>query len=140
MKATRTASWAIPWFALLLVALAAGCGAHESSVSGSVTLSGKPLDTGTVTFHPVAGGAAAYARIGPDGRYVLKTGSKEGLAPGDYVVTVVATAPPAEPPPGSPPMPGKLLTPSQYGTVQGSPLRRTIRTGSNTVDLQLQTP
>ena len=96
---------------------AGGCGSSlDSSVSGTVTMDGKPLELGngtcTVSFYPEAGGPAAQARVAPDGTYALKTGSTQGIRSGKYTVTVVATGPSREPPPGSPPMPGPLLTPT----------------------------
>ena len=92
------------------LALALGCGKHESSITGTVTFDGTPLTRGTVTFHPKAGGAAAYARIDADGNYTVKTGDQEGLKAGEYVATVVATAAPG--PGQSEAAMGKLLIPA----------------------------
>ena len=125
--------------ALLLagaLTLAAGCGAHDSSVYGTVTLDGKPLESGTVSFHPVGEGAAAYGRIGADGSYRLHTGAEQGLAAGEYVVTVVATAPPPNP---HSEVVGKLLTPARYGSFDQTDLRFTVEPGRNKIDLPLRT-
>lgn len=117
----------------LLLALA-GCGSpHESSISGKVTIDGKPLATGTVTFHPLGGGAAAYGLIRPDGEYAISTGAEKGLAAGEYAVTVVATTPPA---PGHDF--GELLASAQYGTVERTPLRATVKPGINRIDFDLK--
>ena len=125
---------------LLVIAclwLAAGCGGpHDSSVYGTVTLDGKPLETGTVTFHPAGEGAVAYGRIGADGNYRLHTGAEQGLAPGEYVVTVVATALPPDP---HSEIVGKLLTPARYGNLDQTDLHFTIEPGKNQIDLPLQT-
>ncbi|MCX7425341.1 MAG: hypothetical protein NTW96_06910 [Planctomycetia bacterium] len=120
-----------------------GCGSSlDSSVTGTITMDGKPLDLGngtcTVSFYPEAGGPAAQARVAPDGTYALKTGSTRGIRSGKYVVTVVATGPSREPPPGSPPMPGPLLTPTRYGTKQRSDLRFTIEPGTNRIDIPMK--
>jgi hypothetical protein len=133
MRLLRTLS--VPLLALYL-ASSAGCAKHESAVTGSVTLDGVPLSRGTVTFHPREGGAAAYARIDADGRYTLKTGAEEGLKPGKYVATVVATAPPG--PGESETAVGKLLIPARYGMVEQSGLEYTITTGKNQVDIPLK--
>jgi hypothetical protein len=116
--------------------LAVGCGAHDSSVYGTVTLDRKPLETGTVTFHPAGEGAVAYGRIGADGSYRLHTGAEQGLAAGEYIVTVVATAPPPDP---HSEVVGKLLTPARYGKLDQTDLRYTIEPGRNQIDLALQT-
>jgi len=121
---------------------ACGCNSSlDSSVSGTVTMDGKPLDldngTCVVSFYPEAGGPAAQARVAADGTYALKTGSTQGIRSGKYLVTVVATGPAREPPPGSPPMPGPLLTPTRYGTKERSDLRFTIEPGTNRIDIPL---
>ncbi|MEZ6072601.1 MAG: hypothetical protein R3C10_20660 [Pirellulales bacterium] len=91
---------------LLLGAIAvcvAGCGPDNPrgrlAVSGTVTLDGKPLDTGTIEFSPqdptgVGTGAAIEA-----GAYTIDV--QHGLPPGTYDVRVFspdATATPAGPP------------------------------------------
>lgn len=134
LRLHRAAAWAMLVAGALT--LAAGCGAHDSSVYGTVTLDGKTLETGTVTFHPAGEGAVAYGRIGADGSYRLHTGAEEGLAPGEYVVTVVATAPPPDP---HSEVVGKLLTPVRYGNLDQTDLRFTIEPGTNRIDLPLQT-
>jgi len=120
----------------LFLALSLGCGKHESSITGTVTLDGAPLSRGTVTFHPKTEGAAAYARIDAEGNYTVKTGDQEGLKPGKYVATVVATAPPG--PGESETAVGKLLIPARYGTVEQSGLEYTITRGTNEIDLNLK--
>jgi hypothetical protein len=123
-------------FLAFLLALCFGCGKHESSITGAVTVDGKPLTRGTVTFHPKAGGAAAYARIDADGSYTVKTGDQEGLKAGDYVATVVATAAPG--PGQSEAAMGKLIIPARYGTIEQSKLEYTITAGSNKIDITLK--
>lgn len=139
----RSIRWRFAAVALVAVfTLAAGCNSSlDSSVSGTVTLDGKPLavgdGTGTISFFPETGGPAALATIAPDGTYVLKTGDTQGLRSGSYVVTVVATGPGPKPKPGESPLPGPLLTPTQYGTRQRSDLRFTIVPGPNQIDVPL---
>jgi hypothetical protein len=120
----------------LLCAALAGC-SDRGSVSGKVTLNGKPLETGTVSFHPAMPGPLAYGTIDAGGGYELRTGSQPGVAPGEYVVTVSAIelVPPA---PGSrdDPLP-KPLAPERYGSPKDSPLRCTVARGSNRFDIEL---
>jgi hypothetical protein len=117
----------------LVFLLLSGCSAHESAVTGNVTLDGAPLTTGTVAFYPANGeGAAAYGSIQSDGTYRLDTGATGGLAAGDYVATVVATT---KPQPGF--EFGKLLTPERYNTLKTSDLKFTVKPGSSKIDLEL---
>ena len=119
---------------------AAGCGKHAATVSGGVTLGGKPLSSGVVTFNPVTAGASAYAAIA-GGRYALQTGAEAGLEPGEYVVTVAANATAAE----AASMGIKvgregimpLLTPQKYADITTSPLKVTVKPGSQEIDLTL---
>lgn len=123
---------------LVLTGLAAstGCGTGKDAfVSGTVTLDGKVLDRGTVTFHPEPNGPLAYGQVGTDGTYTLNTGAKARLEPGKYVVTVVATAP--QPDPQSEAI-GKLLTPPKYGDLKKTDLRFDVKPGSQRIDLPLK--
>ncbi|TWT75678.1 hypothetical protein Pla123a_31880 [Posidoniimonas polymericola] len=132
-------------FALCLCALAAltqvGCGSYDATVSGSVSLDGEPLKSGTISFFPVADGPTAYARIEPTGQYELRTGREAGLAPGEYQVTVVAREQRelAANDAGGPPPPGKQLTPNHYRDRKTSGLAYTIEPGHNQIDLDLTT-
>jgi hypothetical protein len=130
----------LPAVAFLCGLSVAGCGGHDSRVSGVVTLDGQPLTTGTVTFHSLSAGVSAYGSIGAGGRFRLQTGQIAGLPPGEYVATVVATG---EPPPVAPnesPRPGALLTPPVYGNQQTSPLKFTVKPGANHFKLELRGP
>jgi hypothetical protein len=118
----------------------AGCGGiYDATVSGTVSLDGKKLTVGTVSFHPVAGGPASYAQVSSDGTYAVQTGREQGLKSGDYVVTVEANERPTElrSQDGGPPAIGKRITPSWYGAKQTSGLRYTVEGGRNTINLEL---
>lgn len=123
---------------LLISAIAlvlSGCGASsESTISGIVTLDDKPLPLGTVKFYPVGAGPVAYGGINTDGSYSVKTGSDDGLSPGEYVVTVVSMTPPPE---GVTRELGELLTPLRYGLRESSDLKFTVESGKNVIDLEL---
>jgi hypothetical protein len=122
-----------------LAPLVIGCGdRYASTVSGSVTLDEQPLTSGTVTFHPVSGGPVAYAVIGADGSYSLKTGDTECLKPGAYLVTVVATEqPPANLPRAATPPIGRLITPEKYSRQKTTDLKCEVDAGSNEIKLAL---
>lgn len=121
--------------ACYLMLAAAGCGGgHGASVTGRVTLDGKPLDTGTVTFHPEDEGPTAYGGIHPDGSYQVKTGTQQGLPPGEYRVTVMAST---EPPTDGPSVPGEMITPPRYADPAQSGLRCTVERGANQYDIPL---
>jgi hypothetical protein len=123
-------------FAVLLLA---GCGQKQAaSLTGTVTLDGKPLTTGTVAFQPVAGGPLSYAGIHPDGSYKVSTGTDRGLPAGEYAVTVVASEPPSNASGGM--AVGRLLTPTRYGKAETSDLQFKVSAGNNQIDLRLTSP
>lgn len=137
-KAVETLFAGNSWtFLVLTAALTLGCGrSHEATTSGTVTLDGKPLSSGTVTFHPSKGGAAAYGHIQSDGSYEIRTGSGRGLAAGEYIITVaVLEALPPDPETGEPR--AKAITPPRYADVKTSGLRFTVRSGVNRIDLPM---
>jgi hypothetical protein len=63
-------------------------------VSGAVTLDGKPLPVGDVTFQPAAGLGDANQEVPVgkirDGKYELSTRGKKGAPLGKYKVVVVS--------------------------------------------------
>jgi hypothetical protein len=77
----------------------AGCGGSTSKlvpVVGKVTVDGKPLTTGSVSFRPEKGSANSEqpgGEIDEEGTYRLFTAGKEGAPPGRYRVLVVAVDP-----------------------------------------------
>ena len=125
-----------------LVLSIAGCGGpFDSSAEGVVTLDGVTLPSGWVTFYPSAGGPSAYGRIDESGSYFMQTGSSTGLPAGEYQVTVIANEPPKElrSKDGGPPPAGKQLTPAWYCTKEKSGLTVSVKPGSNTLNLELNT-
>jgi hypothetical protein len=66
------------------------------TVSGTVTVDGKPLTVGWITFYPdeTKGNTSAhlpFAEIQKDGTYALSTNGNPGAPPGCYKVVVAAT-------------------------------------------------
>ena len=119
----------------------AGCGgSYNASAHGVVTLDGRVVPRGTVTFNPVSGGPAAYAMIGSDGGYVARTGRDDGLPAGDYEVSIAANEAPAvsQTEKGGPPPPGKAITPVWYRMKETSGLKYTVKPGKNEINLELK--
>jgi hypothetical protein len=131
----KSSKWLI---ATLILVSTVGCGGvYDSSVSGVVTLDGKPLPRGTVAFNPESG-PPAYGQINSTGEYTVMTGREEGLPAGSYVVTVVSNEAPTElGKDGAPPPAGKPITPPWYRSKQTSGLNYSIEAGSNEINIEL---
>jgi len=75
------------------VAIFVGCGSDRPDrvpVSGQVLIDGQPLGGGTIRLYP-ASARPATARIGPDGRFTLKTfETGDGAVLGTHPVTVAS--------------------------------------------------
>jgi hypothetical protein len=133
----------------------AGCssGATISGVapvSGKVTYQGQPVAGAIIVFNSdSADGRAAVATSNADGTYELMTLDSKGALPGNYTVTVKKTenleeltrdvsmeeaAAKANQPP---PVPKDLL-PAKYGDLTQTPLKKEVKSGSNTIDLTLE--
>ena len=75
-------------FSLVLLVTLIGCGGDSDlpdlgSVTGTVTLDGKPLPNATVEFTPVDGGRPSVAMTEDDGEYELEyTPGNFGATPG----------------------------------------------------------
>lgn len=125
--------------ALLQFVFVVGCGGpYDASVSGIVTLDGSPLPRGTVKFDPDQQGPSGYGLIESDGSYSIMVGREYGLPSGSYTVTVVANEPSVpNKSPSLPPAPGKPITPAWYREAAHSPLKKTVESGSNEINLEL---
>ena len=129
----------------LYVALS-GCGNGLAQVSGQVTLDGQPLRGGkdgarvTIQFQPVDGvGATAVSLADEDGNYEIATGSQEGIRPGEYLVTCVATEVVSSNNPGGQPAFRQLADP-KFANAKTSGLRFTVQAGRNEFDIPLVSP
>jgi hypothetical protein len=130
-----------------LLGVAVGCDRDRNradydpcNASGRVTIDGKPLTSGMVTFNPTipesAGGHPGIASIDSAGGYKLgnaEHGRAKLLRPGEYIVTVVAMEIDRSKGPPAP----KLAVPERYADFRESPLRITLIPGDNKVDLSL---
>ncbi|MDB5346716.1 MAG: hypothetical protein JWP89_5093 [Schlesneria sp.] len=79
-----------------------GCGSPakdplgRQAVTGKVTLDGKPIDAGSISFQPIAesGPATASGAVITSGQY--KIPAESGLAPGEYRVVILSPEPEAK--------------------------------------------
>lgn len=115
--------------------LLVGCSNNAASVSGKVTLDGKPLTKGGVSFY-ASGAAAASGQIDASGNYTLSTGTEKGLQPGNYQVTIVANETILPIDQFASPVP-KLITPAKYSNATTSGLTAEVKRGKNTFDFNL---
>jgi hypothetical protein len=90
-------------FAIPLAFLLLGCGKAEpplppmAPVQGSVTLDGKPLESGHITLFPQFDSKVGMsAGEIDDGEYVIYTAGKAGAPLGKYKVTVMPSMVPAD--------------------------------------------
>jgi hypothetical protein len=113
-------------------------------VTGTVTLSGKPLAGALVEFTRTggsteggmaAGMAGAQAQTDAEGAYALsimldngKT-TKEGLPAGDYVVTIRKLEFPGGV--ASATQPPKNVLPAQYAAADSTPLKASVKEGAD---------
>jgi hypothetical protein len=132
---------------LSLLAVFAGCGGPDATVQGSVTIDGQLARRGTVVFHPVDGGPAAYGSIADNGSYALRVGQGENedaqaeIDSGQYIVTAVVNMPSQKDQlmgDSGPPAPGARITAIKYAAKETSDLRVTVKPGPNVVPLDLK--
>ena len=100
-----------------VLAAVAGCGSSTASVSGVVTLDGKPLEGASVSFAPASGDGGGVGgssgKTDAQGRYTLRTvvGDKSGAAVGKHKVTISLYKEDPKNPDGAG---GKELVPAKY--------------------------
>jgi hypothetical protein len=117
-----------------------GCGSNEfgSTVKGVVTLDGKPITPGLVTFAPEDPSAVpAVSDLDPNGSFELTTNKKPGLAPGNYRVAIQAFRPPDIPEGQRTMTPSEPLVPEKYFDVNTSGLEFTVEPGANVHNIEL---
>jgi hypothetical protein len=134
----------------LVAVVFAGCSSAgdnlpRQAVSGRVTLDGKPLERGTISFQPESGLPTAAAVGITAGSYSMARA--QGLVPGTYRVLISSTPPAAvtidpttgmPPPPGKPTPPPKELLPAKYNA--SSTLSAEVKeAAANRFDFALET-
>jgi hypothetical protein len=144
---------------LASIALVFGCGGDPGKpklgrVAGKVTYNGKSVTKGVVSFIPASGpgtatGQSATGEIGSDGSYQLTTfASGDGAVLGEHKVIVQSREDDPALKGGGMPIPDaqgrlnikppKYLVPQKYATTENSPLRFTVKEGSNRYDIELK--
>jgi hypothetical protein len=129
--------------ASLTMAAASGCGPSKASITGTVTYSGQPLPSGTITFASEAGAKPVKAAPITDGKYTITD-----FIAGPAKVTILTTPPPSSggrAPPGAPVIaapttaaPGKYVPiPAKYNNPEQSGLSYDVKSGANTKDFPL---
>jgi hypothetical protein len=126
---------------LALLALAAGCGPNLAQVSGKVTYNGEPVKGGTLIFSPVSEsqnspGRPGSAEIQQDGTFVVTTERpRDGAVVGRHRITF--TPPPQELTQEQRTDPTYIAPPPPYMDVQPREAEVEIKSGSNTIEIQL---
>jgi hypothetical protein len=151
---------------VVLVGCNGGGGAAKVAthkVTGKVTMGGSAVAGATVTFSPEKGSSpAAMGLTDAQGVYTLTTyAAGDGAPEGDYKVLVYKEAPKSEassgpqhdPKAGGTPQgppgpkghggsnkkggPAGSLLPEKYSSASDTPLKKTVKSGENTIDLEL---
>ncbi|WP_439622598.1 hypothetical protein [Gemmata sp.] len=101
----------------VLVGSALGCSQEPGAVSGEVTIGGKPLPGGVISFHSEVGSSPVVNAPIKDGKYTVS-----GVPSGNAIVTV-----------GNPrPSPGCRPVPPRYGDPDTSGLTLIVQPGEQT--------
>ena len=130
-------------FAIAAAAVVAlsGCQRQPTTVSGAVTVDGRPLSVskesrGTVVFQPDGGrGTMAIGLLDSAGQFSLATGSSPEVAEGKYYVTVSVTQ--LLPKKENEEQGAKLITPARYASANESGLSAEVKPGENHIRLDL---
>ena len=123
---------------LTVIASATGCSTGDmGSVSGTVTLDGKPLDRALVRFTPVNGDRGSIAQTDKDGNYSLQYSlQKSGARVGEHTVTITTAAEPVPDEDTGEYLPARAeLLPTKYNVE--TELKATVKAGRNTFDWEL---
>ena len=143
-EASMSGLIALPRLAALGLAtlLLAGCGDVRGTVTGQVTLDGKPLASeqnvsAAIQFHPVGNsGRPATSSLDGKGSYSLAAGSQSSVEPGKYVVTVTATQIIPSASGGAPS--GRPITPRRYADPRQSEWQVEVKPGNNEFNFELK--
>jgi hypothetical protein len=125
----------------LLLLVAEGCQQRPTTVSGTITLDGRPLAVasdarGTVVFQPDGGrGTMAVGLLDSTGHFRLATGSSKEVAPGKYYVSVSVAhlLPKSE----REEQGAELVTPAKYASPGESGLEANVVPGQNQFSFDL---
>jgi hypothetical protein len=122
-------------FAVAALLTTVGCQQSSSTVSGTVTLDGKPLSIasnsrGTIVLQPTNGqGTTASGILDSNGHFTLASGASADIATGKYqaAVSVVQLLPKSE----GTEQGAKLITPAKYASANTSGFVADVLSGAN---------
>mgnify|MGYP000914054542 CR=1 FL=1 len=144
MKRTMTAALFI-----IMSLVLGGCGESLpglATVAGKVTVDGQPVDGATMTFMPDASNrdlTQGSATTDNQGAYRVKSGERDGLAPGKYKVVIfkrVSESKGSTGPGLSDIVQGKDVLPKSYGDASKTDLTIEVPpSGTTTANLTLST-
>jgi hypothetical protein len=125
----------------VMLLFAEGCHQNPTTVSGTVTLDGRPMSIasdarGTVVFQPVGGqGTMLTSLLDPSGHFKLATGASSNVAPGKYqvAISVVELLPKSE----KVEQGARLITPAKYASTSNSGLEADVVPGENRLSFKL---
>lgn len=155
----RVAGLIVPMFLVVGLVGAAGCGGgadgfsgQRGTVSGSVTLDGKPLQQGcSVLFMSASGTYVGTGVVNDAGSYTIAYRVPAGLPIGEYRIQISPPAEAASAPVDPAAMASQMKlsargsgssdgpVPSKYQSVASSGLSFTVAAGANTAPLELVT-
>jgi len=122
---------------VLLVGLLLSVGCRSSAVeglapvTGKVTLDGKPLPGVVVRFDPIGEGNSSLGKTDDQGRYKLRfSASSDGAFIGEHTVRIVNEIDDSNGKSTGPTIPEKYQSNSE--------LTATVKSGSNTIDFDLE--
>ncbi len=129
---------------LLAMVLASGCGptaARITPVEGVVKLNGKPAANLLVQFHHMTADGKTVSASGvsdASGKFVLKSGDREGAAEGNNKVTLVDNnlATEDEPGPGMKKLPPNRIS-QEYMSVSTTPLEVIVEAGKKEYEINI---
>ena len=130
--------------ATLLSSVLIGCGGggvddypDMGSVSGTVTMDGKPVVGASVSFQPAdPGSRTSFGTTDEDGYYELTySANMEGAKVGDHTVRISTYKPAGPGPEGDVVAATAETIPNQYNSQ--STLKKTVEAGSNELDFEL---
>ena len=121
---------------LLVPAVLAGCSGGMGQVSGKVTYKGAAVKGGTLIFSPTGGGKPASATIKEDGTFTAGTYNPgDGVLVGTHKVSFTAPEPVLTEKQRTDP--NYIAPPSPYGGLAPKTTEVQIKSGSNTIDIEL---
>lgn len=141
LRVTRFSCVRFSLLAALMCVAVSGCGRGSDGrvpVSGTVTLDGAPLESGSVIFYTGAG-SAGVGTIQNGSFTVSEAGSSEGVQPGSYKVAVESweTAPGEVNADGEIAAEGKSRIPTKYNSVETSGLTVEVQAGAEPITFAL---